>query len=274
MCANRRPITSGLFGIAILLCLQSSGSKAGEQGSLDDAIKKQAKTISLDLGKGVKIDLVLIPSGTFMMGGDGKDDEKPVHKVTISKPFYIGKYEVTQEQWEAVMGNNPSNFKGPKNPVEQVSWQDCQAFLQKLNDKFASSGAKFSLPTEAQWEYACRAAGTAKYGFGDAEASLGEYAWFGGNAGFKTHPVGEKKPNGCGLYDMHGNVWEWCADWYDAGYYGQSPAEDPAGPSSGSYRVLRGGGCIGFASDCRSARRILSVPPSSRLYGLRVVCVR
>jgi len=276
MYANRRPITSGLFAVVLLLCLQSSGSKAGEQGSLDDAIRKQAKTISLDLGKDVKIDLVLIPSGSFTMGdANGLDNEKPAHKVSISKPFYMGKYEVTQSQWEAVMGNNPSNFKGASNPVENVSWKDCQAFLGKLDEKFGKFAVKFRLPTEAQWEYACRAGGTGKYGFGDAEASLGEYAWFEGDS---THPVGEKKPNAWGLYDMHGNVWEWCADWHDAGYYKQSPATDPVGPSSGFQRVLRGGSWGFIASVCRAAVRG-AAPPSYRgsyssYVGLRVVCVR
>ena len=131
----------------------------------------------MDLGGGVKLDLVLIPAGSFTMGDD--DRFKPAHKVTITKPFYLGKYEVTQEQWEAVMGSNPSYFKGPKNPVEQVSWDDCQQFLVKLNAKSGGQGSKFVLPTEAQWEYACRAGSTGKFCFGDDEKQLGEYAWYG-----------------------------------------------------------------------------------------------
>ena len=197
--------------------------------------------LTLDLGGGVEMEFVLIPAGSFMMGGEkGADDEKPVHKVTITKPFYLGKYEVTLEQW-AVMGNFPSTFKGPKKPLERMSWDGCQSFLAKLNEKFRSGGVKFGLPTEAQWEYACRAGTTTQWSFGDDSAKLDDYAWSGKKANSTTHPVGQKKPNAWGLYDMHGNVWEWCADWYGKDYYATSPAEDPVGPDSGSSHVLRGG---------------------------------
>ncbi|MEI8376370.1 MAG: formylglycine-generating enzyme family protein, partial [Planctomycetota bacterium] len=213
------------------------------------------KTQVVDLGGGVKLDLVLIPAGSFKMGDDS---EKPVHKVTITKPFCLGKYEVTQEQWEAVMGNNPSRFKDPKNPVEQVSWDDCQQFLVKLNAKVGGQGGKFVLPTEAQWEYACRAGSTGKFCFGDDEEQLGEYAWYSSNSGSKTHPVGEKKPNAFGLYDMHGNVWEWCQDWY--GTYGAEAVDDPSGPTTGSNRVNRGGGWRYNGWHCQSAYRFINVP--------------
>jgi formylglycine-generating enzyme required for sulfatase activity len=153
------------------------------------------------------------------------------------------------------MGDNPSYFKGPKNPVERVSWDDCQAFLGKLNEKYGSAGVKFSLPTEAQWEYACRAGSTTRYSFGDDEKSLGEYAWYAGNSGGRTHPVGEKKPNAFGLYDMHGNVWEWCVDWYRSIYYANSPADDPRGFATDSHRVGRSGGWDNPAGSCRSANR-------------------
>jgi len=212
--------------------------------------------LSLDLGNGVTLDMVLIPAGSFTMGDDsGGSDEKPAHRVRITKPFYLGKYEVTQEQWQAVMGDNPSNFKGPKNPVEEVSWDDCQGFLAKLNAKHAGTGRQFTLPTEAQWEYACRAGSTTQFSFGDDEASLDEYAWFSDNSDSQTHPVGQKKANAWNLYDMHGNVWEWCQDRYDSGYYANSPTNDPSGPALGSNRVNRGGGWCNYARSCRSASR-------------------
>jgi formylglycine-generating enzyme required for sulfatase activity len=181
---------------------------------------------------------------------------------------------VTQEQWEAVMDKNPSYFKGPKNPVEQVSWKDRQQFLGKLNAKSAAGGGKFQLPSEAQWEYACRAGSTTRYCFGDEESSLGEYAWYGANSGNKTHPVGEKKPNAWGLYDMHGNVTEWCQDWYEDGYYAKSPKDDPMGPAAGSARVRRGGGWFGTAGCCRSAFRYGGSPGLRNFnLGLRVSLV-
>jgi formylglycine-generating enzyme required for sulfatase activity len=238
------------------------------------------KEIAVDLGGGVKLEMVLIPAGDFLMGSPDSDkdamgDERPQHRVRITKPFYLGKYEVTQEQWEEVMGSNPSRFKGPKNPVEQVSWEDCQVFLKKLSERsrhphpgpLPEGEGDFQLPTEAQWEYACRAGSVTRYCFGDDESLLGEYAWYDGNSGSKTHPDGEKKPNAWGLYDMHGNVWEWCADWYDSGYYANPRVDDPTGPTSGSNRVLRGGSWFSPARLCRSALRY-SLAPGLRLYSL------
>ena len=161
--------------------------------------------------------LVLIPAGEFLMGSpesdsDAPDEEKPQHKVRISKPFYLGVTEVTQEQYERVMGENPSRFKGdPQRPVEKVSWEDAVAFCRKLSEK---EGRTYRLPTEAEWEYACRAGSQTKWSFGDDDSALKEYAWYLDNADSTTHPVAQKKPNAWGLYDMHGNVWEWCQDWY------------------------------------------------------------
>ena len=194
--------------------------------------KSLPNELTVDLGKGVNLEMVMIPAGEFPMGSpeldkDAAGNEKPQHWVRITKPFYFGKFLVTQEQWEAVMGNNPSHFKGLRNPVENVSWDDCQKFLDKLNGKVG--GGKFQLPSESQWEYACRAGSKTWYCFGDDRSGLGEYAWYGENSDGKTHPVGEKKPNAWGLYDVHGNVYEWCQDWYDGGYYAKSPMDDPTG---------------------------------------------
>jgi formylglycine-generating enzyme required for sulfatase activity len=199
------------------------------------------------------MELVLVPAGEFMMGSADSDKdasvwEKPQHRIRITKPFYLGRYLVTQEQWEAVMGNNPSEFKGPKNPVETVSWDDCQRFLGKLNAKSAAGIGSFQLPTEAQWEYACRAGSKTTYCCGDD-------AWYDANSRGKSHPVGEKKPNAWGLYDMHGNVGECCQDWYEAGYYVHSPMDDPTGAAGGSGRVVRGGNWGTPAGYCRPAFR-------------------
>jgi len=186
------------------------------------------------------MEFVSIPAGRFAMGcspGDSQcgGDENPRHEVRISRSFELGKYEVTQGQWVKVMGNNPSNFKGDDRlPVEQVSWNEAQAFIAKLND--LNDGYRYRLPTEVEWEYAARGRTTGPY-YGNLDA----IAWYDSNSGSKTHPVGQKQPNGFGLYDMVGNVWEWCADWHGESYYGSSPATDPNGPSSGQYRVLRGG---------------------------------
>ena len=167
-------------------------AKAGADAAASPAVGSD-KTLSLDLGGGVKMEFVWIPSGSFLMGdAEGLEDERPVHQVTISRPFYLGKYPVTQQQWVAVMGSNPSDCKGPQNPVESVLWTDCQAFLGRLNEKFAASRVKFDLPTEAQWEYACRAGGQGRFHFGDDQNRLADYGWFRGNADGKTHPVGRR----------------------------------------------------------------------------------
>jgi formylglycine-generating enzyme required for sulfatase activity len=216
------------------------------------------KTFTNSIG----MEFVLIPAGSFIMGSFENDenafgDEKPQHKVTISKPFYLGKYEVIQGQWEAVMGNNPSEFKGRCNPVEQVSWHDAQVFIRRLNQREGHNC--YRLPTEAEWEYAARAGTTSAYSFGDDTGSLGCYAWYWDNSGKKTHPVGQKQPNAWGLYDMHGNVWEWVQDW--AGAYSSDAATDYQGPSSGSGRVFRGGCWRISARYCRSAFRF-DISPS------------
>jgi formylglycine-generating enzyme required for sulfatase activity len=230
------------------------------------------REVTLDLGGGVKLEMVLIPAGQFVMGSPDAqhdaEDERPQHRVRITRPFYLGKYLVTQAQWQAVMGSNPSSFRGDANPVEQVSWEDCRLFAQRLSAKLG--GGKFSLPSEAQWEYACRAGSTTRYSFGDQESELRDYGWYVGNSRRTTHPVGQKRPNAWGLYDVHGNVWEWCADVYDTKYYRRSPVDDPPGPAEGADRVARGGGWPADAGECRSASRITLTPGRPRYVGLRV----
>ncbi|MDP2899170.1 MAG: formylglycine-generating enzyme family protein, partial [bacterium] len=213
-----------------------------------------------------------IQPGSFMMGSEkGWDDETPVHKVTLTRGFYMGVYEVTQEEWEKVMGSNPSEFKGPKNPVETVSWHDAQEFARRLSQK---ENVTYRLPTEAEWEYACRAGTTTEFYWGDDPdcREMGDYAWYYYNSGETTHPVGQKKPNARGLYDMSGNVWEWCQDWY-ADKYSSASQTDPTGPAGGSGRVDRGGGWRSYAFGCRSAWRGWN-SPSDRGDGLGFRLVR
>ena len=176
--------------------------------------------------------------------------ELPAHEVTLSKPFFPGKFEVTREQYQQVMGANPSNFKGAKLPVEMVSWDDTQEFCKKVKEK---TGQTVRLLTDAEWEFACRAGTTTTYYSGDTEADLGRAAWYGANSKWTTHPVGQKEPNAWGLYDVHGNVWEWCQDWY--GEYAAGAATDPQGPATGISRVLRGGSWSFVPRGCRSAFR-------------------
>jgi formylglycine-generating enzyme required for sulfatase activity len=205
-----------------------------------------------------------IPSGRFIMGSpadeEGRFDVEQQVEVTLTRPFWLAKTVVTQSQWEAVMGSNPSEFRGAEMPVENVSWEDAQSYIAKLNEKrVLPEGWKFALPTEAQWEYACRAGEKGPYSGG----ALDEVAWYCDNSGGRTHEVAQKKPNAWGLHDMHGNVWEWCADWLeDAPLMG---GIDPAGPSSGDYRVFRGGSWSFDASYCRAARRN-GDRPGLRLY--------
>ena len=232
-----------------------------------------AKEISVDLGNNVKMAFVLVSPGAFLMGSkDGDADEKPVHKVTITKAFYMGKYEVTCEQWNAVMGSLPEETGEPDDPVANVSWNDCQEFIKRLNQE--QPRYMFRLPTEAEWEYACRAGSKTQYCFGDDENGLDEYAWHSANSGVAANPVGRKKPNAWGLHDMHGNVWEWCQDWKAAGYYIHSSEKDPAGPPTADARVIRGGSWFVEPGSCRSANRSGSAPEYANLdLGFRVVVV-
>lgn len=199
--------------------------------------------------------MVYVQGGTFMMGAtseqgsDAAGDEKPAHQVTLSA-FSIGQYEVTQEEWQAVMGSNPSNFNGPKRPVGNVSWNDCQEFIRKLN---AMTGKHFRLPTEAEWEYAARGGNRSQGYKYSGSNNLNSVAWYADNSGNTTHDVGLKSPNELGIYDMSGNVREWCQDWY--GSYSSSSQTNPTGPSSGSSRVFRGGSWSNLARGCRVSLR-------------------
>jgi len=224
-----------------------------EPEKVNISIEEPEKIAKQDNSIGMKFSLIL--AGEFYMGSEESDDEKPVHKVKIKNPFYLGTYPVTQREWKAVMGDNPSFFKGDDMPVEQVSWDDVQEFIKKLNEKEGTD--KYRLPSEAEWEYACRAGTTTRYSFGNDESKLGDYAWYDGNSD-KTHPVGQqKKPNSWGRYDLHGNVWEWVQDeWHDS--YDGTPADGSAWESGdGAGRVIRGGGWRDNAWDCRSANRDL-----------------
>ena len=216
---------------------------------------------------GVSFTMVAVKGGTFTMGATAEQtgalsDESPTHSVTLSD-FYIGETEVTQELWQAVMGSNPSSFTGNmQRPVENVSWNDCQTFITKLNEL---TGETFALPTEAQWEYAARGGNASKgYLYYSGSNSIGDVAWYADNSSGTTHPVKSKSPNELGLYDMSGNVREWCADWY--GSYSSTSQTNPVGPNTGSNRVLRGGSWISCALYCRFAYRYDNSPSSTSDY--------
>jgi formylglycine-generating enzyme required for sulfatase activity len=256
-----------------LLVAPFTEAKAKEaQKEVAKSLKKEVEEKE-DLGKGIKLDMVLIPAGKFMMGSPasekGRQPSETQHEVTLTNPYYLGKYEVTQEQWEVVMGeeNNQSNTKGEKLPVTNVSWDDCQNFIKKLNVK-TNSG--YRLPTEAEWEYACRAGTTMAYPFGEKITPTDANYIESGKG--KPIATGSYKPNRFGLYDMHGNVWEWCEGWYHN--YSAGFVIDPKGPVTGTIRVLRGGSFIDSGSVARSSTRgdDLRFTPSDRLSnrGLRL----
>jgi len=246
---------------------------AREHAAREQAARDQAARENMNVTvNGVTFEMVHVQGGTFMMGctaeqgSDCFSDEKPAHQVTVSS-FNIGKYEVTQAQWKAVMGNNPSYFKGDNLPVENVSWDDVQEFISKLN---AKTGKKYRLPTEAEWEFAARGGNSSKGYMYSGSNTLSNVAWYEDNSGEKTHPVGSKQPNELGIYDMSGNVYEWCSDWY--GVYTSAAQTNPKGASSGSYRVLRGGSWYNTAVFCRVARGSYNIPGGrNRGYGLRLV---
>lgn len=244
------------FCMSVVGCSSSNGGPAG--------------TETFILPGGVELEMVTIPAGTFLMGStNGDPDETPVHAVTISGDFQLGRFEVTKAQWEAVMGTTPwvgleSVLNDPDSPAVHISWNDAQAFIVALN---LLTGEAFGLPTEAEWEYACRAGSTTEYSFGDNAANLSAHAWFLDNAQAAgesyAHVVGQLLPNAFGLFDVHGNAREWCEDFYDASYYSVSPNGDPMGPILGSSRVTRGGSWSRPPELCRSALRAEDDPGST-----------
>ena len=248
-----------------------SQSKPTKGGTVKRVATKASYSNGTLTVNGIKYNMVWVDGGTFRMGAtseqgsDANDRERPVHSVTLSG-YYIGKTEVTQALWKAVMGSNPSEFKGDNRPVESVSWDDCQAFIRKLN---ALTGQNFRLPTEAEWEFACRGGNNSRGYKYSGSNYIDNVAWHDGNFGDKTHPVATKSPNELGIYDMSGNVWEWCADWY--GDYSSGRQTNPKGPYDGSDRVRRGGSWGFYAGCCRSSDRDYC-PPTYRFYylGLRL----
>ena len=243
-------------------------------------------TETMELGDGVKLELALIPAGKFLMGSPENEkgrsrNEGPQHEVTISQPFYMGKYEVTTEQYVQIRSGNSSNNRNDTGPAKGVSWHEGLDFCNKLS---ARTGKTVRLPTEAEWEYACRGRTQTRFYTGDRDEDLARAGWYGadkaiGNSGMGTNRVGQKLANAFGLYDMHGNLWEWCSDWYDDKYYAESPKVDPQGPALGApkNRVLRGGSFYHRPVECRSAFRFQGNPGDGSHYyggvGIRVVVV-
>ena len=262
--------TASITGTLVSNAVASSSSNTLGYSSGSSSMASGSNTITIPVKDGISIDMVRVEAGTFTMGATAEmkipwDDEKPTHRVTLTNDYYIGKYEVTQALWKAVMGNNPSSFKGDNLPVEEVSWDDCQDFISKLN---RITGKTFRLPTEAEWEYAARGGNKSRGYQYSGSSNLSDVAWYKDNSGSKTHTVGTKQPNELGIYDMCGNVWEWCQDWY--GKYSSSSQVNPTGAASGSSRVNRGG-CLIDARDCRSSCRGNNTPGSRGYLGLRLV---
>ena len=258
--------------VSISGSLTSTTSASSTNALSSSGSSQSGNTLTIPVKNGINIEMVKVEAGSFNMGAtpemqDPDTDEKPVHRVTLTNNYYIGKYEVTQALWKIVMGSNPSNSKGDNLPVEQVSWNDCQDFISKLN---AMTGKRFRLPSEAEWEYAARGGNKSRGYQYSGSNTIGDVAWYDGNNSSMTHAVGTKQPNELGLYDMTGNVWEWCQDWYDS--YSSSPQTNPIGAVSGSYRVFRGGGINSSARFCHSSIRFDNSPAfRSFILGLRLV---
>ena len=250
----------------LVACMLLSVLQVSAQGEEPKPRTPQGRVFEV---KGVKFTMIYVEGGIFQMGNhSGEADENPVHEVKLSS-FLIGQTEVTQELWEAVMGSNPSNWKRPKLPVETVSWDDCQTFIRKLN-KLTS--LRFRLPREAEWEYAARGGNQSEEYAYSGSNDIRDVAWYENGIFYETHAVAMKSPNELGLYDMSGNVWEWCSDWYDYDYYFVSPVKNPSGPYSGTNRVLRGGSWGSAAELCRvTERNFLNPSGTANIIGFRLV---
>ncbi len=247
----------------IIVELDPRAPSEGGGQTLQNEVNNSSNGVGRDFvetAAGLNMNMVYVAGGTFMMGASASDSEaadyeKPAHSVTLSD-YYIGKYEVTQKQWVEIMGSNPSNWKGDDLPVECISWNDVQKFIRRLN---AKTGKKYRLPTEAEWEFAARGGNSSRGYKYSGSNSINAVAWYSDNSN-ETHHVGTKSPNELGIYDMSGNVEEWCSDWYDENYYDNSPSSNPKGPSKGAYRVLRGGCWFILARYCRVSYRGIKSP--------------
>ena len=247
--------TASITGTLASNAVASSSSNTLGYSSASSSMSSGSNTISIPVKNGISIEMVKVEAGTFMMGATSEmkgpyDNEKPLHQVTLTNDYYMGMYEVPQALWEAVMGSNPSEYKGDNLPVEMVSWNDCQEFISKLN---SLTGRKFRLPTEAEWEYAAHGGKKSRGYQYSGNSNISDVAWYDGNSGSKPHPVGTKQANELGIYDMSGNVYEWCSDWY--GSYSSSSQMNPTGADSGSGCVVRGGSWYDFALGCRLSYR-------------------
>ena len=271
-----KPVTADLLSAAVRdfdrVEFRMAGKAAARNaagGTAGTVSRKSGTTKTISLPGGETLEMIWCEPGSFMMGSpvaeEGRFDDEPLHPVTLTKGFWLGKYEVTQRQWQSVMGDNPSKFKNPDHPVEGVSWEDCNAFISRLN---VVLGGVARFPTEAEWEYACRAGSS---GAVSGNGQLMEMAWYDANSGNETHDVGKNLSNAWGFYDMHGNVLEWCYDWF--GKLDTLSHIDPKGPPTGSFRVLRGGCWFFYARDCRSAYRLKRDPVlRNAIYGFRLAC--
>ncbi|MBP5285336.1 MAG: formylglycine-generating enzyme family protein [Kiritimatiellae bacterium] len=258
-----------VVSIAVLAASAFLGAGSAHSAQAPSVAHECGETRTVVLPGGATMELVWCPPGKFAMGSPpdeiGRLDDEPLHQVTITRGFWLGKYEVTQRQWESVMRNNHSRFKGKDNPVENISWHDCETFVHRIN---AVLGGAARFPTEAEWEYACRAGSSTPFSGG---AEIDDMAWYDMNSDNRTHEVGRNRPNAWGLYDMHGNVLEWCKDWFAP--LSGAAAVDPEGPPSGSFKAIRGGCWFSYGSDCRCSYRLRREPSLRNcIFGFRLAC--